>query len=50
MLPGGMRIREEVNVCLMDDPGVAKNQLLKHVASMAPLGVYTAGKGSRGWG
>ena len=42
-LPDGMRIRGDVHVCLMGDPGVAKSQLLKAVATMAPRGVYTTG-------
>jgi len=46
----GMRIRGELNICLMGDPGVAKSQLLKYIARIAPRGVYTTGKGSSGVG
>jgi DNA replication licensing factor MCM7 len=46
----GMRIRGELNICLMGDPGVAKSQLLKYIARTAPRGVYTTGKGSSGVG
>jgi DNA replication licensing factor MCM7 len=42
-LPDGMRIRGDINICLMGDPGVAKSQLLKHVASLR-LVVSTTGK------
>ena len=38
------------DICLMGDPGVVESQLLNHVASIVPRGVYTTGKGSCGVG
>ncbi|KAF2576584.1 hypothetical protein F2Q70_00000097 [Brassica cretica] len=49
-LKDGMKIRGDVHICLMGDPGVAKSQLLKHIINVAPRGVYTTGKGSSGVG
>jgi DNA replication licensing factor MCM7 len=46
----GMRTRGDLHICLMGDPGVAKSQLLKHIAKLAPRCVYTTGKGSSGVG
>lgn len=49
-LPDGMKVRGDIHVCLVGDPGVAKSQLLKRVAAISPRGLYTTGRGSSGAG
>ena len=46
VLPDGMRLRGDINVLLLGDPGTAKSQLLKFTEKVAPIAVYTSGKGS----
>lgn len=46
ILPDGMRLRGDINVLLLGDPGTAKSQLLKFVEKIAPIAIYTSGKGS----
>jgi DNA replication licensing factor MCM5 len=45
-LPDGVRLRGDINVLLMGDPSTAKSQFLKFIERIAPVGVYTSGKGS----
>ena len=44
--PDGTKVRGDVHILLVGDPGTGKSQLLKYVAMMAPRGIYTSGRGS----
>jgi DNA replication licensing factor MCM5 len=46
VLPDATRLRGDINVLLLGDPSTAKSQFLKFVERVAPVGVYTSGKGS----
>ena len=46
LLSDGARLRGDINVLLLGDPSTAKSQFLKFVEKVAPVGVYTSGKGS----
>lgn len=45
-LPDGSRLRGDINILLLGDPSTAKSQFLKFVERVAPIAVYTSGKGS----
>ena len=43
---GTNKLRGDINVCIVGDPGLSKSQFLKYVAAFLPRGVYTSGKSS----
>ena len=43
--PQGMKIRGNINICLMGDPGVAKSQLLSYIDRLAPRCESAGGRG-----
>jgi DNA replication licensing factor MCM5 len=46
ILPDGIKLRGDINVLMLGDPGTAKSQLLKFVEKASPIAIYTSGKGS----
>lgn len=42
----GTRIRGDIHIFLIGDPGTGKSQMLKYVSSLAPRGKYISGKGA----
>ena len=44
VLKDGIKIKGDIHILLLGDPGTAKSQLLRYVASLAPRGVYASGK------
>jgi len=45
-LPDGARIRGDIHILLVGDPGIAKSQLLRYMTKISPRGIYTSGKSS----
>jgi replicative DNA helicase Mcm len=46
ILQDGTKIRGDINIFLVGDPGTAKSEMLKFCARVAPRGLYTSGRGS----
>ncbi len=43
-LPDGSRVRGDIHVLLVGDPGIAKSQLLRYMVKISPRGVFASGK------
>ena len=41
-----MKLRGDINICIVGDPSTAKSQFLKYVVKFLPRAVYTSGKAS----
>ena len=44
--PEGIKLRGDINTCIVGDPSTAKSQFLKYVHGFLPRAVYTSGKAS----
>ena len=45
-MPDQSRLRGDIHVLLIGDPGIAKSQLLRYVVKLAPRAIYTSGQSS----
>ncbi|KAH0794860.1 DNA replication licensing factor mcm6 [Histomonas meleagridis] len=44
--PDKIKLRGDINICIVGDPSTAKSQFLKFVSSFMPRGIYTSGQSS----
>ncbi|MEM3341551.1 MAG: minichromosome maintenance protein MCM [Thermoplasmata archaeon] len=44
VLPDGSRIRGDIHILFVGDPGTGKSQLLRFMAELSPRGIFTSGK------
>ena len=42
----GIKLRGDINICVVGDPATAKSQFLKYIYNFLPRSVYTSGKAS----
>lgn len=42
----GIKLRGDINICIVGDPATAKSQFLKYICSFVPRSIYTSGKAS----
>src|SRR2546427_1455832 len=44
LMPDGRRIRGDIHVLMVGDPGVGKSELLSYMSRLSPRGIYATGK------
>lgn len=49
-MPGGAKIRDDIHLLLIGDPGSAKTRLLKYAGDLVPKGIFVSGKSATGAG
>jgi len=42
----GIKLRGDINICIVGDPSTAKSQFLKYICQFLPRAIYTSGKAS----
>jgi len=42
----GIKLRGDINICIVGDPATAKSQFLKYICQFLPRAIYTSGKTS----
>ncbi len=43
-MPDGSRLRGDIHVLMIGDPGIAKSQMLRYVVRLSPRAIYTSGQ------
>ena len=46
VMPDGRRIRGDIHVLMVGDPGIGKSELLSYMSRLSPRGIYATGKSS----
>ena len=50
VLEDDTRLRGDIHILIVGDPGIGKSQILKYVSILAPRSIFTSGKGTTGAG
>ncbi len=50
VMPDGKKIRSDLHILLVGDPGTAKSAILQYVKDLAPKAIYVSGRGASGVG